>query len=359
MNIFKKSAFTILTIFLFLNLSRCSSHSTNVNNFTPAPSPGTPGTTRDAAIWPFSSDSPWNMPLARAATYTDKNDPCTQDLIAFPPAINAEKWSHPVYIASNSPPNADPETSIFVGIVLQITTPIPLNATPADPPFTNGDCTTIDVTQGDAHLHIIDPTHHFVDEMWRAAKEGDHLKACGYQRNDLYSSGIEKGGTRAYGGSALGGLIRKGELKNGIFHPLAFTIPRSKQKCCSPVWPATEIDDQRTNPYQPGNNIPMGQLIALPPDLNLEILNLSPQAKIIARALQDYGAYDVDSAGINEIGFSVETSASGEVDNNLETDLKKVVSELRCVTNNRKDNIGGGAVKMDTPRRAPLAPPLK
>ncbi len=359
MNIFKKSVFAILTTLLFLNLTRCSSHSTNVNNFNPAPSPGTPGATRDAATWPFSHESPWNMPLARAATYTEKNDPCTRDLIALPPAINGEKWSHPIFIASNTPPNADPETSIFVGIVRQVTTPIPLNATPANPPFTDGDCTTTDVTQGDAHLHLIDPTHHFVDEMWRAAKDGQSWKACGYNRNDLYGSGIEKGGARAYGGSGIGGLIRKGELKNGIFHALAFTIPRSKQKCCSPVWPATQIDDQSVVPYLPGNHIPMGQLIALPPDLNLENLNLSPQAKIMAHALQDYGAYDVDSAGTNEIGFSVETGASNEVDSNLETDLKKVISELRCVTNNRKDNLGGGAVNPNTPRRAPLAPPLK
>ena len=375
-----------LSLFIITTIGCGSSNSTNSGsqagsgsgsgsnpNPTPSPAPGTPGVTRDAAFWPFSVDSPWNMPLATSAIYStgDASDLCAKDLSDLKIVINSDKWSHPIFIASES----DPEAKIYLdhsqenppkNPSLERTILIPKNANPAAPPF-NGDCAN--TQEGDAHLHIIDPTHHFVDEMWRASNLGNiNWKACGYTRNDLYGSGIETGGERAYGGSALGGLIRKEELKKGIPHALAFALFKSNQQClkpdmnkipgCSALWPATQVDSWAT-PNSYSGNVPMGQLIAIPPNVNLASLGLSAQATIIARALQDYGAYDVDSTESKEIGFSVETGASSEVDQNLENELTtKIVPLLRCIKNNGKDSVGG-ALTPDTPRRAPLAPPLK
>lgn len=324
---------------------------------TPTSSPN-PQAVRDAAIWPFSSDSPWNMPLALSASYAPSTAGCTQDLRSVPLALNAREWSHPVYRASSS----DPEVGIYLDLqlgrtpTLERTIHVPRDATPSLPPF-DGNCfSTALSSSSDAHLHIMDPKGEYVDEMWKAFRKQDQsFKACAYTRVDLKGTGIAQGGARAYGGSALGGLIRKGELRDGIRHALAFAISPSKQRCCDPVWPATAVDSHAANTYR--GNIPMGQLIALPPDLDLASLHLSPQAFAVAQALQDYGAYDVDSTGTPEMVFYVETQAAEELDSNLESELQKLRPHLKCITNNRADNVGGG--DKNAQRRAPLAPPLR
>jgi hypothetical protein len=211
--------------------------------------------------------------------------------------------------------------------------------------------------EDDAHIAIIDPTHHYVDEMWRAYRENNvKINTWSYRRNNLFSSGIEMGGARAFGGSALGGLIREKELITGIAHALAFAIPQTHQKCCEAVWPATEVD----TPNDYSGNVPMGQLIALPSTVDINSLGLSTYGLKIAEALQHYGAYDVDSSG--NFTFFIEPSAAKQLGisnegNDLNEDLKKIQPFLRCVKNNSKEMVGGGA--KDALRFAPLAPMLR
>jgi hypothetical protein len=80
---------------------------------------------------------------------------------------------------------------------------------------------------------------------------------------------------------------------------------------------------------------------------------------VLARALQDYGAYLVDSAG--DLAFYAEPNveddpALGEVGalNDARSDLGKIVPQLRCVTNNTAASPGGGGAP-----RAPAAPALQ
>jgi len=315
-------------------------------------SSGTPGevviTTqkRDAGIWPFDSRSPWNMPLAKTAQFSSESDACTKDITdaKLYMALNSTEWSIPVYEAKASDPKVsiyyDPNYKYKSGLITSIH--VPQDARP-------------DI-QGDGHLAIIDPTKKYVYEMWKARREGtDKVYTYGYVQTDLYGLGVEEGGVRAYGGSAIGGLIRKGELKNGIPHALAFAIPQTHQKCCSAVWPATTIDSVQN--YK--GNVPMGQLIALPESVNIDSLGLSSQGLKMAEALQKYGAYDVDSAG--GFAFYIDPAAALEEGisakgNDLSADLKKIQPYLRCITNNTKQNVGGGAEVSE--RYAPLAPKL-
>jgi hypothetical protein len=190
--------------------------------------------------------------------------------------------------------------------------------------------------------------------MWQARRVGNTtIMASGYSRNDLYGTGVEQGGERAYGGSAIGGLIRNNDLTDGITHALAFAIPQSHQKCCEAVWPATSIDTP--NKYR--GHVPMGQLIGLPSSVNINSLGLSTYGLKIAEALQKYGAYDVDSS--ENFTFYVEPSAAkrwgiSNEDNDLSTDLKKIRPFLRCVVGNSKETVGGGP--KNAARMAPLAP---
>jgi len=316
-------------------------------------------TSRDPVFWPFSADSPWNTPLAATATYSDRNAPCTVDLTdpSVSTGISALYWSQPIYVAKPEDPWTDMGLDPTNGLPPYGLDPsihhnnpvaemrVPADATPALPTYQAEPLT-------DAHLNIIDETHRFVVEMWRAKRIGSSkIVAFTMVKNDLRGPGLGTGGSRAYGGSALGGLIRRGELGEGIHHALSFCIPRSKQKCCEPVWPATTVDGKAQGTYL--GHIPLGQLVALPPQVDLKSLALRPQGYAIAKALQDYGAYDVDSGG----GFAiyVEPTAADEL-GRAEEDLRKIRPLLRCVTNNRADSVGGGAPS--ALRRAPKAPPF-
>src|SRR5690606_31638440 len=101
------------------------------------------------------------------------------------------------------------------------------------------------------------------------------------------------GATRAYGGSQLGGLIREGEATRGpIEHAIAVAIP-ARNLGGRAVWPATS--DDQTSDY--AGSIPMGSRFAIPPNVDLDSLGLSPAYLRLARALQKYGLIVVDKSG--------------------------------------------------------------
>ncbi|MBI2520926.1 MAG: hypothetical protein HYV97_10930 [Bdellovibrio sp.] len=293
---------------------------------------------RDPALWPFSSDSPWNMPIGNGALYEQTGAPCTNSLVfeSFGASINSEEWSHPVYHASVN----DPLVPIYLNGVERLRINIPSNAESSLP------------YNGDGHLHIIDPSGNYVVEMYRAfPRSGGGWNVDYYVRLDLHGPGILTGGARAYGGSAIGGLIRKGELSNGIRHALAIAQPWTHLWPGGPVWPANKDDGNISSKYS--GNYPMGQLAAIPPNINLEELNppLSPEGLAIGRAMQDFGVYNVDSAGVSVV--YAEPAAAGEL-GRAHYDMPRLWALLRCVSNNSPTNVGGGG----NIRRAPLAPAL-
>lgn len=268
---------------------------------------------------PFSSDSPWNTPLPKDAELEPVDSACTR-AVREPQLgcdINADKWSHPVYVARPG----DPLVRIVVYGELKAKIRVPAGAEPARPRSSDSD----------GHLHIIDPTGSFVDEMWRARRRPDgSLVAEAYHRNDLHGPGVGKGGARAYGGSAIAGLIRHGELHAGIRHALAVALPRRLQKR-GPVWPATAEDDGSEKDYR--GPVPMGQRLAVPRDLDVSRLELGPEGRALLRALQEYGAYDVDSS--DDMSLYAEPSAETEL-GTARADWAKLRPFLRCVRPSRQ-----------------------
>jgi hypothetical protein len=109
-----------------------------------------------------------------------------------------------------------------------------------------------------------------------------------------------RSGARGSGAPLIAGLIRPEELKKGVIqHALAFGTPVNRKKIrqtaqwswelCSPV-------ASRTDGYGVGKEyIPEGVRLQLNPGLDLDALGLSGDAKVIARALQEYGAYVVEN----------------------------------------------------------------
>jgi len=175
-------------------------------------------------------------------------------------------------------------------------------------------------------------------------------------------------GTRAYGGSGIAGTVRAGETTTpgGIRHVLAAIVHTKDLNRYGPggkpyVWPATSADTGAF--YGTTGNVYMGSLLAIPPGININALPLqTAQARELARALQDYGVYIVDTHGgaEGELRLVLHPNATPDVggwNSSLRTaiaaDMRIVLELLQVVTNNSPTSVGGGG----TPRR-PLAPPF-
>ena len=107
---------------------------------------------------------------------------------------------------------------------------------------------------------------------------------------------IREGACRAAGVPLIAGLIRPEEIKQGkIAHALVFAYYTPKRGIY--VQPASNSDGMSTR----SGAIPEGARLQLDPSLDIDKLKLKPAARIIAKALQEYGMYLGDAAG----GFSL------------------------------------------------------
>jgi hypothetical protein len=129
-----------------------------------------------------------------------------------------------------------------------------------------------------------------------------------------------------------------------ILHALALSSPINqlaesgngswgRWELCSPVASNTDGGGVGTD------FIPEGARVQLNPDLNLETLGLAPSAKIVAKALQTYGAYIVDNASDLTLYFQNLGSSPNKWDPYLAglADLKKIpLSQLRVLKCDKK-----------------------
>jgi hypothetical protein len=183
------------------------------------------------------------------------------------------------------------------------------------------------------------------------------------------------GQTSAAGFPMTAGAIRPGELGKGIPHALAFFVnPRMWNRHAPTgaghVWPAVSADEGWDGPHGYGysGNLFMGSLVAIPASVDVRTLGLvTPQALVLARALQDFGAYGRDSGGrvFAKLTIEMDYTARHElpVGPRFEADLYIIARQLRVVSNSSSPSGGRprSGVKIDGgdgPLRAPLAPPF-
>lgn len=320
---------------------------------------------RDLRLHPFSRTSVWNLPIATTAAFEPATSSRTASLRTVGTAwANEDTYSHPVVQARHADPlrtvtdTNDASRSASYRI-------------PAAAVVARGD---------DRHLHVIDATGTSVDEMWAAQRSADGGYRVGrHERVDLRGNGIgPTNGTRAYGGSAIGGLIRAWEVDpthpaytGRIEHALAIAL-RSDQLVHTGgapgyvgghgtargyVWPATEQDWD--SPWSYSGPIPMGTYVAIPGSVDLAALGLTPQGLMLARAYQQYGAYVTDRSGDPILAY-VEPSPAGKAftlailgPSWTARDLNAIRAQLRIVSNNTAGTPNGGPI--GAPRRAGLA----
>ncbi|MCU1485101.1 MAG: hypothetical protein JWN67_1847 [Actinomycetia bacterium] len=305
---------------------------TTTTTSPPTTAPG--GETRSAGLWPFSSTSPWNTPLGSGATFEAEGSLATRSLRSTSQDawVNAGEYSQPVVLAGQGDPAARFRQKGKADVVVQA----PPSATPA--------------RGTDAHLNVVDPSGRWAEESFGTGGSYPDFTSRYLVRQDLWGPGVGAGGTRAYGGSALGGLLRSWEVHAGVArHALAVGLA-GDQLAPGFVWPATAEDSDAASSYR--GNVHMGSLLAIPADVDVARLGLSPEGTLLARALQDYGAYVVDRAGC--VCFYAEPGLDGSPAlKAMRRDAARLRSLLRVVADNTPSTVGGGGVP-----RASQAPPI-
>lgn len=333
---------------------------------TAAAPPATPTASRDFTLHPFTPTSIWNLPIGTTAAFEPADSARTSSLRMLGNTwANEGTYSHPVVRANLSDPMA---TVTDTGDASRSGT----YRIPSSAPIAAGT---------DKHLHVISPDGTTVDEAWAMTRSSPSSYTVGrHETVDLRGTGMgPSNGTRAYGGSAIGGLIRAWEVDpdhpkytGRIDHALAIAL-RDDQLLYSGgnsgysggygtakgyVWPATEQDWD--SPWAYKGIIPMGTYVAIPGSVDLSTLGLTPQGLMLAKAYQDYGAYVTDRSGDAILAY-VEPSAAGKAftdkllgPNWTASDLKRIRAQLRVTSSNTAATPNGAP--LGAPRRAPLLP---
>ncbi|MEW8340770.1 MAG: hypothetical protein AB2708_13050 [Candidatus Thiodiazotropha taylori] len=264
---------------------------------------------------PFSSNSPWNQSIIERYSYNGREELAyIESIMPNNITINSNTWSIPVYKAVKE----DPIRKIFISEI--------------------NDSVNVKMPDGikeaggtDGHLAVFSPDSKFIHEFYKfknnKAKIYKKVKADGL---GVATNRYQNIGTRAYGGSSVGGLLRSWEVrdKNSIQHALALAISKQYLKEGF-IKPAT-LEDSFSNSKYSGF-IPMGSHITLKAGINYEEMLSNRLAIKIANALYDYGGYVVDSGGSNKIIIYAEPGLDNKIIRDATIELKKILQYLVVV----------------------------
>lgn len=286
--------------------------------------PTTPATAADL----FSPTSPWNVPAAGSV------DPNSATMVSNASATGSlaqgiaatgggaitisgiddggqgEYYSVPFYEADASTPRVPvgDSTGWWGGFS---SVPIPVGATAS--------------LGSDHHLAIWDKPNNLLYEFWNAVKSGSNWSASWgstfASNGQGYQTGVNQNGARAYGGSLVGGLIRRQEMVNGFIpHALAMAYQYTRGLFYArglgadgvTVNIASHNDNASASNRNSTGNIPEGARLRLKASVDVDAKCGSNQAcKVIGRALQTYGVFIVDTSGATGIYAEV-TSVHGQ-----------------------------------------------
>lgn len=268
----------------------------------------------------FANDSFWNKPLSENAEIDPDSERYIELLTGSKDGpylgINLHRWTIPVYKVDDSTPRRTVHQMIHREEDL-----IARNSRwrgmgnrfrhgpgfGRDVPIPDG---VSEDHERDRHMAMVDWKNNLAWDMWGVyLGEGGEWRSNTGMVYPIDSPGVFNpldfpikdgesihfyGPSRASGVPAIAGLIMHDEITAGqIEHKLAFACNfNAYQKF---VWPAIWTDGKCEF------GIPEGAIIQLDPTFDLDRIELSPVAKTVARALQKYGAVNVDGAGSNSL----------------------------------------------------------
>jgi len=190
----------------------------------------------------------------------------------------------PIFYADSSTPTYTVKcteawgTCPFSGLAV----PIPANAKPD--------------TDSDGHMFVVNIATHTEYDFWQYKFNGGSPTTSWGGTADINGNGQSSRGTAYASGTAgLAGLVRLSDIRSGVInHALVF----STSDCAAPSsnfrYPAIHSDGK----YTGTGAIPEGSRVQLDPSINVDgIANITAGEKMVAKALQQYGAYAVDCAG--------------------------------------------------------------
>ena len=290
---------------------------------------------------PFSADSEWTTKIPAGATFSaDSRVAALQQAVM---AIAHEHWTMNVYYATEEDPEITVRVEHLVGDDFppyEVTMNLPEGAVP------NG----WDEDE-DGHMVAIQPDG-TVHDFWHGRWDDDadqwvfasHMhyplgttRGWRIRYENRWLGGISP--CRAVDVSLLGGLIRKGEINNGVIpHALALAVPPSMLGRYIPrKYPADPIsgwwDGQEGVSTGP---IVYSDRFAIPPDVDVNAIARFPAEVIVLKAAQDYGVFVVDISGSSSSLYSEYPGAYDEiVDNGLRpsSGMSVLLSNLRYVGN--------------------------
>ena len=334
---------------------------------------------RDPLKWPFDKTSIWNLPIHHNAVYVPAGiGPVAQGTLVDEDYIVLTPNAPVVNIYEN---NAGWDRSKDRcleegGVILQA--PIPDN-------FVISRSTWLGDTPN-AGLAVLMPDGRTIKQTQpfaRCTAGGNGTSKYIFPDVDLYGDGI-RGAHGGSGMSAVGGTIRLGELVPGsvIRHALKVNIYAAKYLSYNAThkgfrWPAVQSDGYAAEVYRGTVEATrMGALLALPPSVDINAMGLETEpGRIIARAMQDYGAYIVDDPAWDVMAFITEFSPQGRVIDEFQSvwgmpmevggpsstnawtrDVARIITGAHVVDNNGPGNVGGGPTTDFVNRRAPVAP---
>lgn len=157
----------------------------------------------------------------------------------------------------------------------------------------------------DAEMTIFQPSTDSMWEFWQARQSGGQWQACwgGKMEGVSKNKGIwpQRYGVAATGLPFSAGQITVQDLKSGaIRHVMGIALVDTENSSVF-SWPANRSDGY--NPQNASNRIPEGLRFRLDPKVNVEALNITPVAKMVAKAAQTYGFVVWDKAGSISLRF--------------------------------------------------------
>lgn len=284
-----------------------------------APAPTAPSVSRL-----YADDAPINTRIAGTPSIDPNSPAMVAQLVSeaskngWP--ISVKQWTSTVYYADASTPRYDvPLTHTpYLGSKFA-SVPIPADAkAPGD---SDGGVIVLDRSTGCEY--DIAQAKKLADGSWSA----HFVNALSMSGSGIYPSAESPS---ASGFASNAGKITAEELAAGrIDHAITFGM--NATKAGGPVGPAQGSDGWSTA----AGAIPEGAHLQLDPSLDLDSLPLTPWQKIVARAMQEYGLYLVDTGGTFAISAQNAISSKvaypwGDVDYaHMPTAL---VSKLRVLT---------------------------
>ena len=227
--------------------------------------------------------------------------------------INIAQYSIPLFYATASTPLVDVLAELGGlgfsgknGEDAHALVPIPAGAAP-DP-------------LSDHHIAIIDRAKNLEWGMWNAKNENGRWSCSLGATADLAGDGLRpykptnptwytSHGARACGFPLIAGLIRTEEIDAGrIEHALIIAYPHIRAGLY--MSPASTAQARIGDDSIKTRGIPCGGHVQLDPSLNLDSLGLSRSGRIVAEALQRYGAFVGDYSGA--ISIYAENSAAAQ-----------------------------------------------